>query len=148
MTDIKRELISSYATEEMNKFKKLGEPNKMSSEKYNAIIIAMTKEYEHTPEPLRKLLFLNLLEDDLSEKYFKSVMWHFLDLCGHDIVKGNRDSENKFLSTEEELSNRIKLEKNAINSVVPYNDIKIITEEKMEDINVQIKKNNRTPTTN
>jgi hypothetical protein len=98
----------------------------------------MTKEYEQTPEPLRKLLFLNLLEDDLSKKHFKSMMWHFLDLCGYDIVKGNRDSKNKFLSTEEELSNRIKLEKNAINSVVPYNDIKIITEEKMKDINVQI----------
>jgi hypothetical protein len=148
MTDIKRELISSYATKQMNKFKKLGEQNKMSSEKYNAIIIAMTKEYEQTPEPLRKLLFLNLLEDDLSKKYFKSMMWHFLDLCGYDIVKGNRDSENKFLSTEEELSNRIKLERNAINSVVPYIDIKIITEEKMKDINVQIKKNSRTPTTN
>jgi hypothetical protein len=65
---------------------------------------------------------LNLLEEDLSKKHFKSMMWHILDLCGYDIVKGDRDSENKFLPTEEELSNRIKLEKNAINSVVPYND--------------------------
>jgi hypothetical protein len=140
ITTDKREVIVSHAKKQLAKEVSKGEHN----EQYTSIIKAMTTEYEITPQPLRNLLFLNLLENDLSAKYFKKMFLHFLDICGYDVIYSTRDESQQFINTPEEEKEIELLRDNGIGEHTPYEHIYHITEDKMKEIKKKISKKDAT----
>ena len=130
LTNEKREVIVSHAKKQLAKEVIKGEYNAQ----YSAIINAMTIEYEMTPQPLKNLLFLNLLENDLSAKYLKKMFLHFLDICGYDIIYSTRNDVNEFINSPEEEKEIELLRENGIAEHIQYEFIRFITKDEMEVI--------------
>ena len=102
ITDEKREPITSSTQKKIEKINNIKHIDE-STEQYDATVRALTNEYVQTPTPLRRLLFQNSLENELSHKFFATMFLHFLDICGYDITT-SRKKDGTFDITEEELT--------------------------------------------
>ena len=136
LTTEKRRAVVAHANKRIEKYLKQGETN----EQYNAIVRALGEEYEITPEPLRRLLFQNVLENDLSVKCFEKMFIHFLDVCGYDIVKEVRNEQGEFITTQIDEDARAKLTLQEIRNLVNYEDIRIISIDELEIVKKKIHK--------
>ena len=116
-----------------------------STEQYDATVRALTNEYVQTPTPLRRLLFQNSLENELSHKFFATMFLHFLDICGYDITT-SRKKDGTFDITDEEMKQNALNRTNAIERVVQYAGIESIDFEHKEKIQKKI--HNKTSTLN
>jgi hypothetical protein len=142
ITEEKRELIVTSTQKKIEKINNM-KHNDESTEQYDAIVRALTNEYVQTPTPLRRLLFQNSLENELSHKFFAHMFFHFLDICGYDIVSSKK-KDGTFDMTEDEKRQHVLNYNNAIEKVVKYADIETIDFEHKEKIQKKI--HNKTST--
>ena len=142
ITEEKRELIVSSAQKRIDKINNMKHIDE-STEQYDAIVRALTSDFVQTPTPLRRLLFQNSLENELSHKFFAHMFFHFLNICGYDIISSKK-KDGTFDMTEDEKRQNILNYNNAIVKVVQYADIETIDFEHKEKI--QSKIHNKTST--
>ena len=142
ITDEKREFIVESTLKKIAKIDSSKHTDE-STEQYDAIVRALTNEYVQTPTPLRNLLFQNSLENELSHKFFTSMFFHFLDICGYDIISSKKKDGTYDMTADEERQNALN-RINAIEEFPKYIDIEAIDFEHKEIIQKKI--HNKTST--
>lgn len=136
INDEKRQMVVNFTQKRIEKINKT-KHNDETIEQYDAIIRALTNEYQITPLPLRRLLFQNLLENELSKKYFTPMFFRFLDICGYDIISSKK-KDGKFELTKEEKNEIERNYSNAIEERILYSSIESIDFETKEKIQKKI----------
>ena len=108
------------------------------TEQYELIINSLTTDFTITPEPLRRLLFQNALEINLSKKYFITMYHRFLDIIGYEY------KTSKLVSTNE-LNDQILIDKeNTIELKTIYENILLISEEEKDRLKYKIERSRAT----
>jgi signal recognition particle subunit SEC65 len=131
ITDEKRDIMVALTRKLLKKEKNYDTHGLQLIERF------LTTEYETTPEPLRELLMFNLLEQTLSQKYYKEMFFKFLELCNYDVNGIKKSTEAEDLSSDVFRENRVF-------NPIKYNEIEKIDSETADEIKKLTEKKNAT----